>query len=84
MTNPGNYRPVSLTSVVCKVFESFVRDALNQKFIDDNLLVNQQFDLTSDRPCTTQLLTVINDWMEALHFFKKPVDIVHQHLQKKC
>ena len=26
-SDPGNYRPVSLTSVVCKVLESFVRDA---------------------------------------------------------
>jgi len=26
--SPGNYRPVSLTSVVCKVFESFIREKL--------------------------------------------------------
>ena len=28
-SNPGNYRPVSLTSVICKVFESFIKVALN-------------------------------------------------------
>ena len=27
-TTPGNYRPVSLTSIVCKVFEGFIRDKL--------------------------------------------------------
>ena len=27
-SDPGNYRPVSLTSVICKVLESFVRDAI--------------------------------------------------------
>ena len=28
-SSPGNYRPVSLTSVVCKVFEGFFRDAMS-------------------------------------------------------
>ena len=27
-SNPGNYRPVSLTSIVCKIFEFFIRDSL--------------------------------------------------------
>ena len=27
-TDPGNYRPVSLTSVVCKILESFIRDTI--------------------------------------------------------
>ena len=28
--NPGNYRPVSLTSIVCKTFKGFIRDALSK------------------------------------------------------
>ena len=27
-TDPGNYRPVSLTSIVCKLLESFIRDTI--------------------------------------------------------
>jgi len=27
-SDPGNYRPVSLTSVVCKVMESIIRDTV--------------------------------------------------------
>ena len=27
-STPGNYRPVSLTSVVCKVLESIIKDAI--------------------------------------------------------
>ena len=31
--NPGNYRPISLTSQVCKIFESMLRDAIvNTRF----------------------------------------------------
>ena len=33
-TDPGNYRPVSLTSFVCKVFESLVRDSLFNHFTE--------------------------------------------------
>ena len=33
-STPCNYRPVSLTSVVCTVFEGFVRDSLYNLFIE--------------------------------------------------
>ena len=65
-TNPGSYRPVRLTSVVCKVFEGFMWDAINQHFAQNKLLVDQQYGFMSDGSCITQLLTTINDWMEIL------------------
>ena len=36
--SPGNYRPVSLTSIVCKVFERFIRDALCEHLVNNDLL----------------------------------------------
>ena len=27
-SSPGNYRPVSLTCVICKLLESFIRDVI--------------------------------------------------------
>ena len=45
----GNYRPVSLTSIICKVIESIVRDAL-VKYMKDNLLfTDRQFGFLGGR-----------------------------------
>ena len=60
-TNPGSYRPVKLTSVVCKVFEGFIWDAINQHFAQNKLLVDQQYGFMSGGSCITQLLTNINE-----------------------
>ena len=57
----GNYRPVSLTSIVCKLFESFIKKALNEHFINNNLLSNHQFGFVSGRSTVTQLLVTLND-----------------------
>ena len=50
----GNYRPVSLTSIICKVMESIVRDAL-VKYMKDNLsFTDRQFDFPGGRSTTLQ------------------------------
>jgi hypothetical protein len=41
-TDPGNYRPVSLTSVCCKLLESVLRDALMNHLAGNNLLNQSQ------------------------------------------
>ena len=40
--NPGNYRPVSLTCIVCKILESFIRDAIVSHMKANNLFVECQ------------------------------------------
>ena len=62
-SNPGNYRPVSLTSVVCKLFESFVKNALYNHLIDNDLLSKEQYGFVSGKNTITQLLVTLNDWM---------------------
>ena len=44
-TDAGNYRPVSLTSVPCKVMESIVRDTLLHNFEKKDLLTSCQHGL---------------------------------------
>ena len=36
-TDPGNYRPVSLTSICCKILEQFVRDNIVNHMTENNL-----------------------------------------------
>ena len=53
---PGNYRPVSLTSQIGRIFERIVRDHL-VKFLEDNdLLKDSQHGFRSKRSCLTDLL----------------------------
>ena len=54
---PKNYRPVALTSQICKVFEKVVRKHLVQ-FLDVNQLFNpSQHGFRANRSCLSQLLT---------------------------
>jgi len=63
---PGNYRPVSLTSVVVKLFESVIRDVIMEHLLHNHLISNQQHGFITKRSCMTQLLSVMDDWTNAL------------------
>ena len=62
-SDPGNYRPVSLTSVVSKLFETFFRDALYDHLVENNLLSKDQFGFCKGRSTVSQLLVTIKEWM---------------------
>ena len=62
-TSPGNYRPVSLTSIVCKLMESFIKKSLNEHLINNNILSEHQYGFVSGRSTITQLLVTLNEWL---------------------
>ena len=80
-TSAGNYRPVSLTSVVCKVFEGFIRDSLYNHMVTNNILSINQFGFCKGRSCDTQLLTTIHDWFQHLDN-NIPVDAIYLDFKK--
>ena len=41
-SNPGNYRPVSLTSCVCKVMERLLKDKILEHLTKHHLIDNSQ------------------------------------------
>ena len=63
---PGNYRPVSLTSVACKMMEKLVRNEVMAHMTRNNLLSSLQHGFVHGRSCTTQLLEVLDKWTEAI------------------
>ena len=55
-----NYRPISLTSQICKIFESIITDAV-VKHLDTNLLIHDsQHGFRKGRSCLTNLLTFLD------------------------
>ena len=40
--DPGNYRPVSLTCIVCKIFESILKDNISDYMESNNLFSDNQ------------------------------------------
>ena len=66
----GNYRPVSLTAVVCKVMESILKDSVMQHLINNSILNDTQHGFMQGRSCLTNLL-------EYLEVLTKLVDEGH-------
>ena len=57
-----NYRPISLTSICCKLFEKLVRKHLINHFNEKGLITNAQYGFRSGRSLNLQLLKVIDDF----------------------
>ena len=51
-----NYRPISLTSVLCKIMESLIREHVLKHLLKNRLLSNKQYGFINGRSTTTQLL----------------------------
>ena len=58
--NPGNYRPVSLTSQVGKLFQRIIRDYLVKFLKENKLLRDSQHGFTTRRSCLTNLLEFLD------------------------
>ena len=71
----SNYRPVSLTSVVCKIMERIISENKLEHIKSNSLQCPQQHGLTTGRSTTTNLLEAVNIWSEALSH-NVPVDVI--------
>ena len=52
----GNYRPISLTSVICKVMESLLKEHIVDHLDKNNLIHNTQHGFMKKKSCLTNLL----------------------------
>ena len=65
-TIASNYRPISLTSIICKLMETFVKCELMTHLINENLLSTKQHGFISGSSTTTQLLNYLDKCVETI------------------
>ena len=75
-TDAGNYRPVSLTSVLCKVLERIIVCHILRHLNTNQLYAAQQHGFLPKKSITTNLLEALNIWTEAL-MHNLPVDVIY-------
>ncbi|MGE5822000.1 MAG: RNA-directed DNA polymerase [Nitrososphaerota archaeon] len=78
---PSNYRPVSLTSQVCKVLEAIVRDSILEHVEKYKLIKESQHGFLKGRSCLTNLLEFfefVTNYIDQGY----PIDVVYLDFQK--
>ena len=78
---PNNYRPVSLTCILCKIMESIIRDEIVEYLNNNNFLSEYQHGFISKRSCTTNLLATLDAWTNILDS-GSPVDAIYLDFSK--
>ena len=77
----GNYRPVSLTSVVCKLLKKIIREHIIKYMKVNKLFSNKQFGFIPGRSTSLQLLEVLDKWTEAIDK-GTDIDVIYMDFQK--
>ena len=80
-TKAENYRPVSLTSIPCKMFESIIKDQLINHLLENHLIKNTQHGFLSNKSVTTNLLEFLEKITEMFDN-NKPLDIIYLDFAK--
>ena len=74
-TNPANYRPVSLTSVCCKMLEAIIKDEVTAHLDRHKLIRDSQHGFLHKKSCTSNLLSFLEK-MTLSADNGDPVDVV--------
>ena len=77
----GNYRPVSLTSVLCKVMEGLLKDVLMKHLLQNNILNASQHGFMQKKSCLTNLVEYL-DVLTKLVDEGHSVDVVYLDFSK--
>ena len=80
-SDPSNYRPISLTSTICKVMESIIRDHIMDFFFQNNYFSKNQFGFIKGRSTALQLLRIMDEWTTQLDYGGQ-VDVIYTDFAK--
>ena len=67
-SHPGNYRPISLTCILCKLLEKHIYGLMYEHLSNHHLLSDSQWGFRSGRSTVTALLSVTEEWLSALEY----------------
>ena len=65
-SNPSNYRPISLLSILSKVFERHLHLIMTNYIAEKNLLSEKQWGFQARKGTVLPLLHATNDWFHTL------------------
>ena len=76
-----NYRPISITSIISRVFERLITKHIKLFLLKNSLLSKHQFGFMSGKSVELQLLACLNKWTSAIND-NKYIDIVYFDFKK--
>ena len=65
-SDPGNYRPISLTCNICKLLEKHIYGLMYEHLSNQQVLTDSQWGFCSGQSTVTALLSVTQEWLSAL------------------
>ena len=74
----SNYRPISLTSQVCKTMEKLIKGRITEHLNANSLINDSQHGFTAGRSCLTNLLTSLTSHVDQ----GLPVDVLYLYFSK--
>ena len=77
----GNYRPISLTSVVIKILERIIKDKITSFLDRHKLIIDSQHGFRNNRSCLTNLLEFYN-YIFSNYDERVPSDIIYLDFKK--
>ena len=62
----SNYRPISITPAICRLFERILADSINYHMHAHNLITDAQYGFVKGRSTEMQLLKCTNIWIKSM------------------
>ena len=70
-SDPGNYRPISLTCICCKIMEHIILSHMSKHLSSNNIAIDQQHGFREKYSCETQLISAIHDWAKNINLCRQ-------------